>query len=558
MPPFEYGGYRSPYVQSISALLEAPGQIEAQRAQTVGAAQARAAQQRGQAWGNAVQTAGSAIGGAIAQEADPKTKIERLQLAEAQRSLQSRTALGKIVSATPHVDENGVSLYDIPAISKQLETAGFGDHVGDVATQLKGVNDAFRAEQAAKLALVQRGAQALLQAGSDPGLTLHLIDTLDKNRSLPSGDLEYYRQLIIKDPSKTQAILRQFAGPEKLTVGAKGGTIVGETTGAIGATLPDEPKTPTEASLAYDLTNTDPAIRARATTALSAMKQSDIKPGTIEDWVMRARTLAGQGRTLSEQEKLAVDTKAIEQFKALSRDPDMAALTQSNAQLRNAMLQLQLGQQPTPDDAKTIAQQMIDHKMAPSQLSLFGGFGTAGAAFKRMVGVEALKLDPNFDWEQSEADYQFSKTPQFQNTTRLMGSIMESIPHIMANAKLLANGNVRSINTLINQGKTELNNVDLKKFKTDAVLVGDEIAKILAGGGSGSTTSDAKLAQGQALLQSSDSPEALAATLDEVNTLLGYRHKTLVRGTYLSRQPETTKENGVPVGVTIQRTPVTR
>lgn len=61
MPIYQYGGYRSPYVQSISALLEAPGQIEAQRAQTIGTAQARAAQQSGQAWAGAAQGIGNVL-----------------------------------------------------------------------------------------------------------------------------------------------------------------------------------------------------------------------------------------------------------------------------------------------------------------------------------------------------------------------------------------------------------------------------------------------------------------------------------------------------------------
>lgn len=76
MPPFEYHGYTSPYVQSISALLQAPGQIEAQRAQTTG-----------NAWANAAQQTGQAVSGAIQQATDPRRKLEAAQLIEAQQKI---------------------------------------------------------------------------------------------------------------------------------------------------------------------------------------------------------------------------------------------------------------------------------------------------------------------------------------------------------------------------------------------------------------------------------------------------------------------------------------
>ena len=62
MPPFEYRGYQNPYVQSMSALLQQPGQIEAQRAMTVAQAQAQAAQQSGQAWAGAANQIGQQVG----------------------------------------------------------------------------------------------------------------------------------------------------------------------------------------------------------------------------------------------------------------------------------------------------------------------------------------------------------------------------------------------------------------------------------------------------------------------------------------------------------------
>jgi hypothetical protein len=218
-------------------------------------------------------------------------------------------------------------------------------------------------------------------------------------------------------------------------------------------------------------------------------------------------------------------------------DPSTAALAASNAEIRNLLLKAQLGQQPTQEDAATIAQQVVNHKMAPSQAMLLGGgMGSSGAAFKRMLTTQALKIDPEFDWEQAESDYQFGKTPGFQSTMRYIQSVGPDMARLKKNADILANGDIRSVNALINAGKNQVNNVDLKKYQTDRLLVSDVIAKILQGGGTGSGVSDSKLKQAGEILKDSDSPAATAGALEEALVLIGNREKTLARGTYFERQ----------------------
>lgn len=232
-------------------------------------------------------------------------------------------------------------------------------------------------------------------------------------------------------------------------------------------------------------------------------------------------------------------TKAMAMAKDAARDPDVTALATSTAQLRNELLQMQVGQQPTQEDAVKMATQLLEHKMAPSQLSLLGGFGASGQAFKRMVLIEAQKQDPSFNLEEAESTYQLAKSPGFQQNIRYMTSVQESMPRLLTNARTLANGNIRAINGLINAGKNQFNDVDLKKFKTDVTLVADEVAKILQGGGTGSGTSDAKLKQASELLSATDSPNAIASALEEIDALIGFRKKALTRGTYLDQAPAT-------------------
>lgn len=246
---------------------------------------------------------------------------------------------------------------------------------------------------------------------------------------------------------------------------------------------------------------------------------------------------------MSPDEKLA----SFSAYTQAKSDPAVRASLLASRNLSQALQQMQLSQMPTPDQAKDAADMILKHQMAPEQMaSLFGGFGTQGQAFKRMVVTEARKMDPNFNWEQAASEYELSKSPGFQNTVRYMDSVQNSMPQLQQRANQLSNGNVRSINALVNAGKNQFNNVDLKQFNVDRALVGDEIAKILQGGGTGNGTSDMKLKQAQDLISSSDSPQAIAATLNEVNKLIGYRRESLTRGTYMQNVPVASPQQVTP------------
>lgn len=237
--------------------------------------------------------------------------------------------------------------------------------------------------------------------------------------------------------------------------------------------------------------------------------------------------------TLTTQDELA----AKDQFAQAGRppiDPTLEALRK--AQLANALRGG--GDEPIqPDDVQGAAQAILSGRMAPSQLSLVGGMGNRGVKFKQAVVAAVNKQDPAFNWQSSEAGFKFGSATGTQNTVRYMDSVQESMPRVLASAQTLGNGNVRSLNALINAGKSQINNVDLKAFQSDVILVADEIAKILQGGGTGSGTSDAKLRQASTILSSSDSPAAIAAALTEVNTLIGYRKENLTKGTFLAPKP---------------------
>lgn len=189
----------------------------------------------------------------------------------------------------------------------------------------------------------------------------------------------------------------------------------------------------------------------------------------------------------------------------------------------------------SPDDVKGAASAILSRRMAPSQLSLVGGMGNRGVKFKQAVVAEVNRQAPTFNWQEAESDFQFGKNTGTQNTVRYLDSVTESMPLLLQRAKALDNGDVRAINALLNAGKNQFNDVDLKRFKTDVLFVADEIAKILQGGGTGNGTSDAKLRQASEVLSASDSPKAIAGALEDVSILLGNRRRSLTRGTFMDK-----------------------
>lgn len=223
--PFQYQPIdTSRSAATIAEIMQQQGAIRARQAEQVGAIQGQAAQQQGQAWAGAIQGVGNAVGGAIQQATDPRRKLEAqqleaggLQIGEQKRAIALRGALSQAITQTPMVDEGGVSVYDIPTITKNLPPE-FRANADEVVKHLGGINEAFRQEQAAKLNVVVRGATSLLASGADPGLTLHFIDTIEKNGTFPKATLDQYRQFIQANPDKTEVVLQQFVQPQKAEV----------------------------------------------------------------------------------------------------------------------------------------------------------------------------------------------------------------------------------------------------------------------------------------------------------------------------------------------------
>lgn len=522
MPPFQYSDYHNPYVGSIAELMMAGPN-----------AHARAAEASGQVWGRTISNIGEAIGNIPAQVQHQKVQqqeqqIREQQIAENAANLKRQAdvkagkdalaaAIKQFTTADP---KNGRAVTDYEKVSQAVSAAGFPDQgqsylkmAADNAESLDKLHESTLSHGRQQLATIgdlaytAKSPQDFI-SGLGLATTSQLVDeaTAHKLADDATGDgwqamKERYQQFSPKWQKLNEPV--KLGEGEKLTVPA---------TGQVLATGGEKPKSEWETFT--------------GSYAKSLGKQT---------W-----------NELSPHEQMS----GFHEFTVSKQDPALASLLKESQQLRIAMEKAQLGQQPTKEDATLIADLIDTHKMAPSQLTLFGGMGAAGAAFKRMVGTELVKKNPEFNWEQAESDYQFAKSPGFQNTVRYMDAVVESIPRLQQNATKLANGKFKSWNALKNAAAAEFNSADVKALKTDVLLVGDEVAKILQGGGSGSATSDAKLKQAAEIFSTSDDVPAIVAAVDEVQYLIGNRRNTLTRGTFAEHREPPAPAKAAPVAAT--------
>lgn len=514
MPAYRYENFVNPYSQSIGELLGQQGAIEARRAEAVAAASARAAEQSGAAWSGAAQQIGQTVGNAITQNADPKAKLERLQLGEAERGVKARSVLGAAVSTTPHVDEDGVSLYDVPTISKKLEDAGFGDHVADVATQLKGLNDAFRSEQQAKLATVRLGSQSLLQANADPELTLHFIDTLDKNNSWPKDQLDYFRQIITKDPTKTGAILQQFAGPTKVVMGAPGATPINELTGKpIGAALPDDPDK-------GDYTINGQRFKKDG-TPIGAAVAPQVTPAAAQTHNMR---LKGVGDVPVDYVPNKDGSGGTWMYQGKDVTGDVSAIPAASLTIRNDK------QEQGATDRGEIVDMIRRGQMAPSMLSKrTDDYDATLAELNRQSKAETGKP---FNLNKAELDYQAARRwvqnqngPQMLRFKGLAGSVVNTIDEVKRLGDELKQGSIQKWNSVSRKTVQQLyGNTPESKAANDYMIavntLKEEFAN-LANGGYAPTDAAWGLANSQ--INGDYGFKDLASSLTEVQRLINYR-----------------------------------
>lgn len=234
---FRYEQFSNPLAGTLAELLarandpqaraaERIGDAQARAAASIGDAQARATQQSGNAWAGAVQNIGQTLAAIPGQIQQQKVDTQRqqagaLELEARKRTSEATKTLATVMQQTPKLNEDGVSVWDVPAITKTMADSGFGPEAGAAAQHLQGINDAFRQANQARLAIVQRGAQAVAGAGNDPALANHFLDQMEANKFLQPADVAQYRQIVESGPEGVAKLTAYLAGPQKpVSVGA--------------------------------------------------------------------------------------------------------------------------------------------------------------------------------------------------------------------------------------------------------------------------------------------------------------------------------------------------
>lgn len=314
MPPFEFTAPKSNYVSTIAELMQEPA-----RANSL----ARAAS--AQAWSTAGHDIAENIGGMPAriQQAnaqDVQNKSAAIDLSEKQRGLTVRTAISDALKETPKLSEDGVSVWDVGAISKRLADLGYGTESGEVVKHLSDINTAFRSEHAAKIAVIQQGARSVMASGNDVTMANLFIQHLVENGTISAKDAKTYTDMFAADPKNVGKVTSALAGEVKPVEVNENAKLVQPITGDVIAQ--GNPKAPTQASLAAAAAAGDPdaaaalelmkgnpneaalALKAAngdkpASLALELMRKQRPQPAVARSW---AKTPDGQVRMFPDTE----------------------------------------------------------------------------------------------------------------------------------------------------------------------------------------------------------------------------------------------------------------
>jgi hypothetical protein len=225
------------------------------------------------------------------------------------------------------------------------------------------------------------------------------------------------------------------------------------------------------------------------------------------------------------------DPKELEDYRHNKAEERTAAATESE-KVREFNLT------NDPQMAASIAQDLVEHNMDPEQLSKRATKGSD--SYNRILEAANTysmnKFGVPYDIAQATTDYKQAQNPQVQATLKLLNSVGPNLQEVLNASNKLPRTQYPALNDVQAWARLQTGNPDITAFHTAAVEVGDQIAKILQGG-TGSSTSDAKLKQASDILNSSFTPQQLQANITTLNELLGNRKAAIIGdNSYLKKQ----------------------
>ncbi len=187
------------------------------------------------------------------------------------------------------------------------------------------------------------------------------------------------------------------------------------------------------------------------------------------------------------------------------------------------------------DTVSSLAQQLVNGQLAPSELSKRStGVGSYSGILAAADAYSMQTTGKHFDIAKADRNYKFANSPGTLNTLNYLGSLAggPNNPGNLDSLKTLSDSVTRTSFPALNDtaawARLQAGDPTITAYNATVTEVADQIAKILQGGGTGSGSSDAKLAQAEALFQKGFSKAQINATIDAVKPLLTNRAKSII------------------------------
>ncbi len=160
----------------------------------------------------------------------------------------------------------------------------------------------------------------------------------------------------------------------------------------------------------------------------------------------------------------------------------------------------------------------------------------------------------HFDMAQAQADYDYAKNTQTQNTLKMVQGMTEkggAIDIAQNAAKNLPQFDTQTFNKIFNAAETQFGSSDATNFHTAMLGLADEYSKVMGGGVSSDTGRD----QALSILKAAYSKGQLSGAIDIMRQDIAARQKALIGDNrYLRKQYGSNAQAGgrPPGGATIR------
>lgn len=185
-------------------------------------------------------------------------------------------------------------------------------------------------------------------------------------------------------------------------------------------------------------------------------------------------------------------------------------------------------------DPSSIPVMLVEGRMDPSQLSkrVSKGYSMNDVLSAADRYSRATYGQP-FDVAQATSDYKYATNNNTQNTLKYLNSLTGSdnqsgnLGALVDLSNKIPRTQLPAINNTEAWAKLQAGDPQMTAYYSAVTEVSDQVAKIMQGG-SGSSTSDAKLRQAQELFNKGFTPQQIASTAVTLRTLLANRKNELI------------------------------